>query len=127
MAMMNGSARPATDVTGEVDSAVRGVEGRREAPRPNPEVVARAKRGRFTGEYKQKILTQTDAAKGSGEVGAVLRREGLYSSHLTKWRRERADGILDGLASYRLAERTLTQLVVTAENALAARGETPSF
>ena len=98
MATMNGSARPATDVTGEVDSVLRDVEGRREAPRPNPEVVARAKRRRYTGEYKQKILTQTDMAKGSGEVGAVLRREGLYSSHLTKWRRERADGILDGLA-----------------------------
>ena len=98
MATMNGSARPATDVTGEVDSVLRDVVGRREAPRPNPEVVARAKRRRYTGEYKQKILTQTDAAKGSGEVGAVLRREGLYSSHLTKWRRERSDGILDGLA-----------------------------
>ena len=60
-------------------------------------MVARAKRRRFTGEYKQRILTETDAAKGSGEIGAVLRREGLYSSHLTKWRRERADGILDGL------------------------------
>ena len=98
MATMKGSARPATDVSGEVDSVGWDVEGRREAPRPNPEVVARAKRRRFTGEYKQKILTQTDAAKGSGEVGAVLRREGLYSSHLTKWRRERTDGILDGLA-----------------------------
>jgi transposase len=98
MATMNGSARPATDMAGEVDSVSRNVAGRREAPRPNPEVVARAKRRRFTGEYKQRILTQTDAAKGSGEVGAVLRREGLYSSHLTKWRRERADGILDGLA-----------------------------
>ena len=55
----------------------------------NPEVLARAKKRQFIGEYQQKILTQTDAAKGSGEIGAVLRREGLYSSHLTKWRRER--------------------------------------
>jgi transposase len=55
----------------------------------NPEVLARAKQRQFIGEYQQKILTQTDAAKGSGEIGAVLRREGLYSSHLTKWRRER--------------------------------------
>ena len=83
--------------------------GRREAPRPNPEVLARAKRRQFTGEYKQKILTQTDAAKGSGEVGAVLRREGLYSSHLTKWRREREDGILDGLTPQKRGPKSKTQ------------------
>src|ERR1035438_7580634 len=89
MATMNGSSRPATDVTGVFDSVLSDLPGNREAPRPDPEVVARAKRRRFTGEYKQSILTQTDAAKGSGEIGAVLRCEGLYSSHLTKWRRER--------------------------------------
>lgn len=65
--------------------------------RPNPEVVARAKRRRFTAEYKQRILAQTDAAKGSGDIGALLRREGIYSSHLAKWRREREEGILEGL------------------------------
>jgi transposase len=97
MVTMNGSSRPATDVAGVFDPVVSDVAGRREAPRPDPEVVARAKRRRFTGEYKQRILTQTDVAKGSGDIGAVLRREGLYSSHLTKWRRERVDGILDGL------------------------------
>jgi transposase len=97
MATMNGSSQPAPDVTGVFDAVSSDVRGRREAPRPNPEVLARAKRRQFTGEYKEKILTRTDAAKGSGEIGAVLRREGLYSSHLTKWRRERKDGILDGL------------------------------
>jgi transposase len=61
-------------------------------------VVARAKRRRYTAEYKQRILAQADAAKGSGEIGAVLRRNGLYSSHLVKWRREREAGILEGLA-----------------------------
>ena len=66
-------------------------------PRPNPEVVARAKRRRFTADYKRRILAGADAAKGSGEIGAMLRREGLYSSHLTKWRREREAGILEGL------------------------------
>ena len=98
MATMNGSSRPTTDVAEISESLLNDLSGRREAQRPNPEVVARAKRRRFTGEYKQRILTQTDAAKGSGEIGAMLRREGLYSSHLTKWRRERKDGILDGLA-----------------------------
>ena len=56
--------------------------------RPDPEVVAQAKRRRFTADYKQRILAQADQAKGSGGVGALLRREGLYSSLLTAWRRE---------------------------------------
>ena len=65
--------------------------------RPDPEVVARAKRRRFTGKYKQDILRKADAAADSGTIGAMLRREGLYSSHLTKWRREREAGVLKGL------------------------------
>ena len=57
--------------------------------RPNPEVVARAKRRIFTGEYKQRVLAEADKAKEeSGGIGALLRREGLYSSHLTTWRHE---------------------------------------
>ena len=66
--------------------------------RPNPEVVARAKRRIFTGEYKQRVLAEADKAKEeSGGIGALLRREGLYSSHLTTWRHERAAGILHSL------------------------------
>src|SRR4051794_27341707 len=98
MATMNGSARPATSVTGILDSVSDVIEGGRVASRPNPEVVARAKRRTYTGEYKQQILAEADAARGSGEIGAVLRRHGLYSSHLTKWRKERKSGILEGLA-----------------------------
>src|SRR5580658_4349167 len=98
MVTMNGSARPATDVTGVLDSGSGDVEGRCEAPRPNPEVLARAKRRTYTGDYKQQVLAEADAARGSGEIGAVLRRHGLYSSHLTKWRQERKSGILEGLA-----------------------------
>ena len=65
---------------------------------PDPEVVAQAKRRRFTAEYKQSILTKADQAKGSGGVGALLRREGLYSSLLTTWRREREAGVRQALA-----------------------------
>jgi transposase len=65
---------------------------------PDPEVVAQAKRRSFTAEYKQRILTETDRAKGSGGVGALLRREGLYSSLLATWRRERASGVRQALA-----------------------------
>lgn len=68
------------------------------AAHPDPEVVARAKRRIFTGEYKQRVLAEADRAKGeSGGIGALLRREGLYSSHLVTWRNERATGILQAL------------------------------
>jgi transposase len=66
-------------------------------PRPDPEVVPDAKRRSFTAEYKLRILAEADAAVHSGAIGALLRREGLYSSHLTSWRRERSVGILKGL------------------------------
>ena len=55
---------------------------------PDPEVAALAKRRRFTAGYKRRILRAAAACKGSGDVGALLRREGLYSSHLSHWRRE---------------------------------------
>ena len=61
-------------------------------------MVAKAKRRTFTAEYKQRILQEADrAAATSGGVGALLRREGLYSSHLVTWRRERQAGILEAL------------------------------
>jgi len=67
-------------------------------PRSDPEVVADAKRRRFSAEYKQRILAEADAAAAQpGAIGALLRREGLYSSHLVTWRRERQAGIVKGL------------------------------
>ena len=69
------------------------------ASRPDPEVVAKAKRRTFTAEYKQRILQEAEsAAVTPGGVGALLRREGLYSSHLVTWRRERSQGIREALA-----------------------------
>ena len=56
---------------------------------PDPAVEAKAKRRRFTAEYKLRILREVDRAKEPGEVGAILRREGLYSSLLSVWRRDR--------------------------------------
>ena len=55
---------------------------------------ARVQRRRFSAEYRLRILTEADACKKPGEVGALLRREGLYSSLLTNWRRQRAAGAL---------------------------------
>src|ERR1039457_6727120 len=75
-----------------------GATGGDQGVRPNPEVVAIAKRRIFTAEYKQRILAEADKAKEvSGGIGALLRREGLYSPHLVKWRQERAAGILHAL------------------------------
>jgi transposase len=66
------------------DSGARAPEGA-----PDPEVTERAKRRRFTAEYKLRVLRQADACKGDGDIGALLRREGLYSSQLAAWRRQR--------------------------------------
>jgi transposase-like protein len=68
----------------------------RERARPDPEVPERARRRTFTAAYKQEILAAYDAAP-SGEKGAILRREGLYSSLITEWRRARDAGALAGL------------------------------
>ena len=78
-------------------SATDGTAGAHPKTRPDPEVVAQAKRRRFTGEFKQRILAETDQAKGSGGIGILLRREGLYSSLLATWRREREAGVLQAL------------------------------
>ena len=74
------------------DSGARGPEGA-----PDPEVTERAKRRRFTAEYKLRILRKADACKGDGDVGALLRREGLYSSQLAAWRRQRDELAKAGL------------------------------
>jgi len=68
--------------------------------RPNPEVPERAKRRRFSSEYKLRIVQEADRCS-AGEVGALLRREGLYSSHLAVWRRQRDEGALASLSRKR--------------------------
>jgi transposase-like protein len=65
---------------------------------PDPEVRPKAQRRQFTAEYKKRVLDEADACTTPSQRGALVRREGLYSSHLTTWRRQRAHGILDGLA-----------------------------
>ena len=68
---------------------------------PAIEVVAKATRRRFTVEYKRKIVREADACKTPGTVGALLRQEGLYSSHLTTWRAARERGKLAGVPTKR--------------------------
>lgn len=64
------------------------------ATAPDPEVPAKAQRRQFTAEYRRRILEEADACKKHGALGALLRREGLYSSHLVNWRRQRDQGEL---------------------------------
>ena len=64
---------------------------------PDPEVSEKATRRRFSAKYKLRILAEIDACTEKGQAGAILRREGLYSSNLTKWREQRASGTLAAL------------------------------
>jgi transposase-like protein len=68
---------------------------------PDPELVELAKRRSFTAKYKAEILAKPDACTRQGEVGELLRREGLYTSHLTYWRKQREDGALKELGKPR--------------------------
>lgn len=94
-----------------------------EGLRPDPEVLDRPVRRVFTADYKRKILEETDRCEEMGQIGSLLRREGLYASYLTTWRRQREEGILSGLNKKRgrkespanpLAERNV---VLEKENA----------
>ena len=70
---------------------------REEVIRPEPEVPEKPVRRRFTASYKLQVLQQADACNKFGDIGRLLRREGLFSSHLVRWRRQREKGSLDGL------------------------------
>jgi transposase len=73
------------------------------APRtaPDPEVRAVAQRRQFSAAYKLAMLEEADRLSEPGAIGALLRREGLYSSHLSMWRRERESGALEALSRRR--------------------------
>ena len=66
---------------------------------PDPEAVAKPKRRLFTAAYRLRVLEEADRCTEPGEVGRLLRREGLYSSHLSVWRKARRKGTLNGLTS----------------------------
>jgi len=106
-ASTNGAGAAAEDAAGRGDQhGVAGlgfVAGGRAAPAgvPDPELVEQAKRRNFTAEYKARILAEADACTRPGEVGELLRREGLYTSHLTYWRKQRRDGAMKELGQPR--------------------------
>ena len=77
---------------------------------PDPEVVPKAKRRRFSAKYKQRILEEADNCTEPGQTGALLRREGLYSSHLSTWRRQREQGLLEALSPKRRGRKRKDEL-----------------
>ena len=68
------------------------------ASAPDPEVEAKPKRRKFSAAYRLRILEEVERCQGSGEIGRLLRREGLYSSHLASWRKARREGSLAALS-----------------------------
>ena len=82
---------------------------------PDPEVVPRAKRRRFSAEYKLRILEEVEACSERGQIGSLLRREGLYSSHLTTWRRQRAQRQLEALSPQKRGRKSSGDKALTQE------------
>jgi len=80
-----------------------------EAAIPDPEVVVQAERRRFTAKYKLRILEEADGCNEPGEIGALLRREGLYSSYLSRWRWHRDQGQLQALAPKKRGRKNAAQ------------------
>src|SRR6266536_4454371 len=96
-------SREARRAVGELSEAAAG----RAVPAgvSDPELVERPRRRRFSAEYKLRILREADGCERPGEVGALLRREGLYTSHLTYWRKQRDAGALRELGRPRGRKR----------------------
>ena len=85
-------------------------------PIPDPAVSEKPVRRRFPGEYKLRILREADGCTESGQLGALLRREGLYSSHLSTWRQQRDEGTLAGLTPKRRGRKATPDAPLIAEN-----------
>lgn len=83
---------------------------------PDPEVVERPARRRFSAEYKLRILREADGCTKAGEIGALMRREGLYSSHLTVWRRAREKGDLGALSPRKRGRKAMRSDPLVKEN-----------
>ncbi len=87
------------------------LNGQLKAVVPDPEVVVTASRRRFSQSYKKRVLAEADQCQTGGEVGALLRREGLYSSHLSRWRQAREQGKLVGDAKPKRGRKADLQAV----------------
>ncbi len=109
-------ARRATEIPwGGTPKEVNLHQGAAAAP-PDPEVLAKAARRRFTAEYKLRVLTLADACNEPGCLGKLLRREGLYASNLNTWRSQRDRGVLSALAPKKRGRKESVRDPLHAEN-----------
>jgi len=104
---------PPTTIAAATQGAPAGDNGK---SIPDPAVAEKPVRRRFTAEYKLRILRQADGLTESGQLGALLRREGLYSSHLSTWRQHRDEGTLAGLTPKRRGRKANPDAPLIAEN-----------
>ena len=93
----DGGTEGARRATGVAPSFGRTKEPEIMSP-PDPEVPEKKARRKFTSQYKLRILAEAEACRESGQIGALLRREGLYSSSLSSWRRQKENGLLEALS-----------------------------
>lgn len=91
---------------------------------PDPEVVGHPVRRRFSAAYKQRILAEVDAAAGTGAIGRIIRREGLYSSQLTSWRKARSRSERAALAPKKRGPKPVAKNPLQAENTQLKREKT---
>ena len=117
------AALAASERSGEAANAASAAPTALRSPVPDSEVVARPRRRRFTAEYKRSILDQADAAQDSRTVGALLRREGLYASHLTTWRRQRKQGEIDALTAKKRGPKVVVSPLVKQNRELQATND----
>src|ERR1700674_2574615 len=110
----------ASQRSGEAANSAGGPTTGTHQPLPNSEVTARPQRRRFTAEYKRSIVEQADASQDAGAIGALLRREGLYSSHLANWRRQCQRGELEALAPKRRGPKVAVSPLVVENRKLLA-------
>ena len=106
------AALAASERSGEAANAAGAAPPAFRPPVPDSEVIARPRRRSFTAEYKRSILDQAEAAQDFGTIGALLRREGLYSSHLTTWRRQRQKGEIDALTPQKRGPKVVVSPLV---------------
>ncbi|GAB4544995.1 MAG: transposase [Anaerolineae bacterium] len=103
-------SQPQQDVSQQLRSHQVPSNGQSKADVPDPEVTPPIRR-RFTATYKQRILDEAERCTQPGELGALLRREGLYSSHLTRWRAQQRAGQLEPQRRGRKADPQAAELV----------------
>jgi len=105
-------ALAASERSGEAANAAGAAPPAPRLPVRDSEVTARPQRRHFPAEYKRSILDQAAAAQDAGAIGALLRREGLYSSHLTTWKRQRKQGEIAALTAKKRGPKVVVSPLV---------------